>query len=177
MSYGLYPSETYYLFALAVPFILWWAKLRFVKEKHITIFHHSSLAVSFWEEILFRGIFWGLVLSLSYDSLVALTTTSLLFGMFHLRNLWWAPSRQVFINCLYTGLVFAPLLGLVRWWSGDVYLCIALHALHNFITMYGSRNTKIPTDEYLQSQRHKMNSFERFFSLFWIASLLKRTVR
>lgn len=174
MSFGLYPQETYHLLALAVPFILWWVKLRFAKEKHITIFHHSSLAVSFWEEILFRGVLWGAVLGLGYNNLTALIVTSLLFGIFHLRNLWWAPRRQVLMNCLYTGLVFAPLLGLVRWWAGDIYLVIALHALHNFIAMYGSRKIKVPTDSYLRSRRDKMNLFERFFSFFWVASLFKR---
>lgn len=167
MSFGFYPTHLWHLLALLVPVLLWRTWLSASRKQSITTFHNSSLAVSYWEEVLFRGLVWGAVVVLWHSQLLALTISSLLFGLFHLRNLWWAPRRQVAWNCLYTGLVFAPLVGLVRWWSGDIYLGIAIHALHNSISMYGVATSKVPTDSYLSSQRHRMNWFERLFSGWW----------
>jgi len=167
MSFGLHPTHIWHLLALPIPILVWYVGLSVSRRRHITIFHNSSLAVSYWEEVLFRSIIWGVVVFLWHSQLLALITSSLLFGLFHLRNLWWASRKQVLLNCLYTGLVFAQLVGLVRWWSGDIYLGIAIHALHNFVSMYGAGANKTPTDAYLRSQRHKMNWFEKAFSGWW----------
>lgn len=164
--FGLYPAHVYSVLFLFVPLILWLVGLPRAKKRQLSIMHNSSFAVSFWEEILFRGIIFGLTLHVSDSLLAALIVSSLLFGLFHLRNLWWASPKQVLINCLYTGLILGPMLGLVRWWSGDIYLCIALHALHNFLSENFAANA--PTDRFLRSKQGSMNWFERFFSGFWL---------
>lgn len=171
---GLYPTHLWRLAALLVPILLWLALLQIARNRHVMIWHHSSLAVSYWEELLFRGLIWGLILIVWDSQLLALILSSVLFGLFHLRNLWWASHKRVLFICLYTGLLFAPIVGLVRWWSGDIYLCIAIHALHNFGNMYLSRSSSVPTDEYLRSRQHRMNWFERAFSVIWVESLLRR---
>ncbi|HSX42722.1 MAG TPA: CPBP family intramembrane glutamic endopeptidase [Candidatus Saccharimonadales bacterium] len=168
MSYGIAPTDTWHLVALAVPLAVWQFKRSEAKKRRITIFHNSSLAVSYWEELLFRGLLWGLALEIWHNTLSALIISSLLFGLFHMRNAWWSSRKQLLAQCLYTGLIFAPIVGAVRWWSGDIYLGIALHSLHNFISMYYTQRSGVPTDDYLKSQRYKMNWFERFFSGFWL---------
>ena len=97
--------------------------------------------------------------------LAAIVISSLLFGLFHLRNLWWADRRHVALNCLYTGLIVGPIFALVRFWSGDIYLGVLVHFLHNFINMRLAHNT--PTDEFLASKRPNQNWFERFFAGDW----------
>lgn len=165
-SFGLVPAHLWHLLALLVPVLLWRLKLGEARKQHIVVYHNSSMQVSYWEETLFRGIVWGLLLLVWNDALFALIVSSLLFGLFHLRNLWWASCKQVVFMCLYTGLVFGPVVGLIRWWSGDVYLAIAIHALHNFVNMYITKS-KVPTDDFLRSQMPQMNWFERFFSGQW----------
>jgi len=172
MSYGIVPTSAWHLLALGVPAAVWLVKRLESKRRHITVLHNSSLAVSYWEELLFRGLLWGLVLAIWRNALVALLISSLLFGLFHLRNAWWLSRKQLLVQCLYTGLIFAPIIGSARWWSGDIYLGVALHALHNFISMYYMKNV-IPTDKYLQAQRHRMNWFEHLFSGLWLVRFNK----
>jgi membrane protease YdiL (CAAX protease family) len=152
---------------LLVPLLAWFATRKRAQAHHLTIWHNSALAVSFWEELLFRGLIYGGVVSATHSALAAIIVSSLLFGLFHLRNLWWAPRKQVLINCLYTGLLIGPLLALVRWWTGDLYLCIALHAIHNFASLITSTH-RIPTDNFLLSRQDNMNWFERLFSGLWL---------
>jgi membrane protease YdiL (CAAX protease family) len=165
--YGIVPTSIWHLLALVVPVVVWLVKRSEAKKRHITIFHNSSLAVSYWEELLFRGLLWGLVLTIWHDALAALVASSLLFGLFHLRNAWWSSRKQLLAQCLYTGLLFAPIVGGIRWWSGDIYFCIALHALHNHVSMYYTSKTTVPIDGYLRSRRHNMNWFERLFIGCW----------
>ncbi|MET0779835.1 MAG: CPBP family intramembrane glutamic endopeptidase [Candidatus Saccharimonadales bacterium] len=166
--YGIIPTSAWHLLALVVPVIVWLIKRSEAKKRHITIFHNSSLAVSYWEELLFRGLLWGLALTIWHNALAALLISSLLFGLFHLRNAWWSSRKQLLAQCVYTGLLFAPIIGGIRWWSGDIYLGIALHALHNFMSMYYTAKTSVSTDEYLGVRRKNMNWFERLFSGFWV---------
>lgn len=163
MSFGLTLAHWWHLAALAVPVLLWLSRRAEAKQRHIVIYHNSSLQVSYWEELLFRGVAWGLVLWVLHSAFAALVASSLLFGLFHTRNLWWASRKQVLFMCFYTGLVFGPIVGLIRWWSGDIYLGIAFHALHNFANMYVAKS-RVPTDEFLRSRMKRMNWFERVFS-------------
>lgn len=166
--YGFYPTHSYHLLALLVPLLLWLMTLPTAKRRHITILHTSSLAVSYWEEAFFRGLIFGISLQAMRSFLLATAISSILFGLFHLRNLWWAPRKQVVVNCLYTGLIFGPLLCAIRWWTGDIYFGIVTHALHNFISTKFASKVPKPTDEYLRNQQHKMNWFEYVFSGFWL---------
>jgi len=167
MQYGIIPTHLYHLGWLAVPMLLWLVKLPTARLRQTKIFHHSALAVAYWEELLFRGLVLGTLLSFSHNMLFTLLGSSILFGLFHLRNLWWATSPAVVRNCLYAGLLFGPIAGGLRWWSGDIYAGIAFHALSNFVSMYVVKND-IPTDQYLRAQQYKMNWFEKLFSGLWL---------
>ncbi len=164
---GLIPFQNWHLLWLLIPVAGWVLTRSFARKYHIVTWHNSTLAVSYWEELLFRGVIYGIVTALWRNALAAIIASSMLFGLFHLRNLWWASRRQVFINCLYTGLLFGPFIALARFWTGDIYLGIALHALHNFGFMVFSAR-KLPTDKMLLLKQSNMNWFERFFSGMWL---------
>jgi membrane protease YdiL (CAAX protease family) len=115
---GFQPTHLYHLFALLVPPLAWWLTLPVARKEHLTILHNSSLAVAYWEETLFRGVILGGTLSAWHSFPLALVASSLLFGVFHLRNSWSSSPKQVIINCLYTGLIFGPIIALLRYWSG-----------------------------------------------------------
>jgi|GEM_PF-1774927 len=174
MAYGIVPAHTYHLIWLAVPLLMWLIKLADAQKRHIRIFHNSAFAVAYWEEFLFRGLIWGIIEVAFHNLTVTLIINCVLFGLFHLRNLWWASGREAIQNCLFVTFIFAPIVGGLREWSGDIYIGIAFHALSNFVSMYITHN-KIPTDQYLKSQRYKMNWFEKVFSGFWVyRNLIKR---
>lgn len=165
--FGLIPTHPWHLLFLLVPVGMWWVTLPNAKQHHVTILHNSSLAVSYWEELLFRGLIFGAAASIWHSLWPALIVSSLLFGLFHLRNLWWLSGRQVLVNCLYAGLVFGPIVCLIRWWTGDIYLGIAIHAIHNLIIIRIPTKQR-PTNKFLLSKEGNMNSFERLFSGFWL---------
>jgi len=164
--FGLIPQSLWHLLAIIPPIVFWWLVRPWARKRHTVRWLNASLGVSLWEEVLFRGIIYGANLTLTHNTVVAIISSSLLFGLFHLRNLWWADRRRVTVNCLYTGLVAGPIFALVRLWSGDIYLCILVHFLHNLIHMKFAHNT--PTDEFLASKRSNQNWFERFFAGDWL---------
>jgi membrane protease YdiL (CAAX protease family) len=167
MPFGLIPSKFWHLLAIIPPIVLWWLVRPEAKRRHISRWHNASFAVSFWEEALFRGFGYGVILWLTNNVALTIVGSSLLFGLFHLRNFWWANRRQVFANCLYTGLIVGPIFALVRFWSGDIYLGILVHFLHNFVHMRFAHDT--PTDKSLESKRPNQNWFERLFAGDWVS--------
>lgn len=166
MNLGVAPTSLWHILAVIPPVVLWRVGRADAERRHITRWHNSVLAVSIWEEVLFRGLVYGAILWLGGNAALAVVGSSLLFGLFHLRNLWWADKRQVLVSCLYTGLIVGPLLGLIRLWSGDIYLCILAHFLQNFMSMR-MPGRAIPTDQFLAGKRSNQTRFERFFAGGW----------
>ena len=80
------------------------------------------------EEILFRGVLFGLVLSLSQNNLIALVFSSISFGAWHLKNYGWHRNKKyIFRQFLYTGLIYGPLFSWMRIATGDIYLAVLFH--------------------------------------------------
>ena len=75
-----------------------------------------------YEELWFRGV--GLAGFMKhYSPIRAVLVTSLIFGLLH------GPGRM-----LFTGL-FGLVLAFIRFRTGSIYCCIAIHALHNFLVV------------------------------------------
>jgi len=174
---GLVPSTPYHLLALLVPIVGWLLTRAYAKRNHITVMHNSSLAVSYWEELLFRGIAYGLLFAVWRNGLIAILGSSLLFSLLHLRNLWWSSPKRLLFQLAYTGLFFGPIAAMLRWWSGDIYFSIAFHAINNFTVLVTPGSAPIPDDEFLLSRVRKMKWWQRGIIGFWSAnnSLKKRT--
>lgn len=162
--FGLIPTNPYHLFALLIPLAIWLLGRKLAKKRHLAIMHTASFTVSYWEEILFRGVIWGSIFGVTGNVWIALISSSLLFGVFHLRNSWWASKKRLVGMCMYSGLAFGPLIGLVLMYTGDIYIGIALHALHNFVAMYYPDSSRQPKDEYLRSRMQRRNGFQKLFS-------------
>jgi len=165
---GFIPQQPWHLLAVIPPVALWWVTRTWARDRHIIRWHNAVLAVSFWEEILFRGFIYGGIFALASSTIWAVILSSLLFGLFHLRNRWWADQRQLVMMCLYAGLFIGPLLALLRLWTGDIYLAILVHFMNNFIAMYRSRT--LPPDDYLAARIVNQTWFERLFSGDWFQS-------
>lgn len=72
------------------------------------------------EEVIFRGVLWGVVAD-EWNSGVALIVTAVLFGLGHLQGYPPGP-----IGAALAGL-YGLALGILRWWAGGLGLAMACH--------------------------------------------------
>ncbi len=79
-----------------------------------------SLLNATLEELVFRGVLWGIVAA-EWNSGVALGATTILFGMGHLHGYPPGPFGAVLAGC------FGLAMGLLRWWTDGLGLAIAVH--------------------------------------------------
>lgn len=90
----------------------------------------SILFVPIYEEVLFRGFMLIGLLSL-YPVTEAIVLTSLLFGLWHLKNIFWESRKGLIGQIAYATLIFGPIAALITVWSGTIWLAVILHYLNN----------------------------------------------
>ncbi len=92
----------------------------------------SILFVPIYEEILFRGIILGGLLTL-FRPRWALVWSSFFFGIWHLKNFPWLSSSEMMHQILYASFIFGPLTA----WLAIKYKTIwpggLLHFVNNII--------------------------------------------
>lgn len=94
------------------------------------------LAVLFapvYEEIIFRGFIFG-SLTKHFSLPKAIIYSSLLFGIWHLKNIFIADPVALVKQICYTGLVFAPIMCLITYKTKTIWIASILHYLNNFTT-------------------------------------------
>ncbi len=101
---------------------------RAIKQKNL-FFYNAGITAGFMEEILYRSVIFSLALDIWNNQWVALGVSSLLFGLWHLKNYYWVGKKDAIKSMFYTALFYGPVFGLVRIWTGDIYLSILLHYL------------------------------------------------
>lgn len=89
-----------------------------------------GIYAGFMEEILYRGVVFGLAKFIWSNNLIALVVSSLAFGIWHLKNIYWLGRRRTIKEFFYTAFVFGPIFCLERIFMGDLSLAI----LHHIIT-------------------------------------------
>lgn len=90
----------------------------------------SLLFVPIYEELLFRGIFLRFF-ERTYKALASLVITSLLFGLWHLKNVFWLSPLDLTKQVLYTALVFSPITCWITLKTRSLWPCVILHYLNN----------------------------------------------
>ncbi|MCB9809144.1 CPBP family intramembrane metalloprotease [Candidatus Nomurabacteria bacterium] len=106
-------------------------------EKEGKIFGHypwsiRSFFASVYEEIIFRGlVFFPLLTVLSPTWVIALT--SIAFGLWHLKNHQYHSRRSLLGQVIYAGLLFAPLVGVITFFAGNIWPAIIIHTLNNLL--------------------------------------------
>lgn len=91
----------------------------------------SLLFVPFYEEFLFRGILLKYFRQL-YKPVMAVVVVSVLFGLWHLKNIFWLSSGALAEQILYTTLVFGPIMGVITLKARSIWPAVILHYLNNF---------------------------------------------
>jgi membrane protease YdiL (CAAX protease family) len=89
------------------------------------------LFVPITEEILFRGLILG-ALEIAYGARRAIVYSSLLFGLWHLKNTFWMTNYGLVHQILYTTLVFGPITAFLAMRLRTIWIGVILHYLNNF---------------------------------------------
>jgi membrane protease YdiL (CAAX protease family) len=89
----------------------------------------SSFYVGFAEEILYRGVIFGLSFAITRSNLWALVISSVMFGLWHLKNYPIYPNWKPITGQVIFSTLIGMGLGVVRILTGDLYLAILLHTL------------------------------------------------
>ena len=127
---GFVPANTYSLLALVITYILSFLGIRLAVLKKTLQFYIGGIFAAFMEEILFRGVIFGLSMLVWNSIPVSITVSSVAFGGWHLKNYWWKKDRKwVAKQFLYTTLVYGPIFSIARVYTGDLYLAILIHYL------------------------------------------------
>ena len=85
---------------------------------------------SIYEEVVFRGfILFGLLIF--FSPFLSIIISSVLFGLWHLRNYRWQTKRETLHQVLYTGLIFGPIASMITIWTGTIWITVILHYIHN----------------------------------------------
>ena len=90
------------------------------------------LFVPITEEILFRGFILG-ALEIAYGPVRAVVISSLFFGLWHLKNVFWLTDYQLIHQMLYTGLVFGPVTASLALKTRTIWPGVILHYLNNIL--------------------------------------------
>ncbi len=92
----------------------------------------NVLVAPIYEELIFRGWILGR-LARSHSSVTAVGVSSLLFGVLHIRNIYWLDTATLVRLMLFTGLVLGPILGYVTLRCRSVWPAVILHYANNLL--------------------------------------------
>jgi membrane protease YdiL (CAAX protease family) len=101
----------------------------------------STFLSSTYEEIIFRGlILFGL---LNFFSMcISVTTSCVLFGLWHIKNYKWQTRNQTIYQVLYTGLFFGPIVCFITLWTGTIWVAVIVHYINNLLSSFIDRKVK-----------------------------------
>lgn len=83
-----------------------------------------------YEELIFRGWILG-SLAAKRSNGTAILVSSVLFGLVHIRNIYWTETPRLIHMMAYSGLVLGPLFAYVTLRTRSVWPAVMLHYLNN----------------------------------------------
>lgn len=101
-----------------------------------TTFYIAGVKSAFFEEVLFRSVVYGFAFAIWNNPGIALVVSSVLFGLWHLKNGTWIGWSRATKQALYAGVIVGPLLGYVTIATGDIAFAILFHLLHNLVLTF-----------------------------------------
>jgi membrane protease YdiL (CAAX protease family) len=90
----------------------------------------NALVSPIYEELVFRGWILGR-LARHRGPLLAILVSSALFGILHLRNIFWLDAETLLRVMVYTGAVLSPVLAYVTLRCRSVWPAVILHYANN----------------------------------------------
>ncbi|HEY4477861.1 MAG TPA: CPBP family intramembrane glutamic endopeptidase [Candidatus Paceibacterota bacterium] len=96
--------------------------------------HTSSFFAAIYEEVIFRGFIFAWLLNV-YSLFGAIVISSLLFGLWHLKNIFYMEKKALIYQMLYTGFVFGPIASLITFYTGTIWLAVIFHFCNNLLAV------------------------------------------
>ncbi|TSC59185.1 MAG: Abortive infection protein [Candidatus Peregrinibacteria bacterium Greene0416_19] len=93
----------------------------------------SILFVPIYEEIIFRGFILE-ALAKRYSPVASVLLSSLLFALWHAKNIFFVPVNDVIMQMIYTGCVIGPIFGFMAMKKRTVWPSVILHYLNNIVS-------------------------------------------
>lgn len=90
----------------------------------------TILFAPLYEEVIFRAGILSAFLAL-YSVPVAVVLSSVLFGLWHLKNIFWEGKTGVLKQMAYAALIAGPIFALATVWTGTIWLAVILHYINN----------------------------------------------
>lgn len=94
--------------------------------------HVSILFVPIYEELIFRGLIL-MGLSRLYSAKKAIIISSLLFGLWHLKNIFYLDTPHMIEQLIYTTFVFGPITAWLALKLRTLWPGVILHYLNNLL--------------------------------------------
>lgn len=91
----------------------------------------SLLFVPIYEELIFRGVLLKFF-EKSYGTINAVVFVSLLFGLWHVKNVFWLEGDALFSQIAYTTLFFSPITCWITIQTRSLWFAVMIHYLNNF---------------------------------------------
>jgi membrane protease YdiL (CAAX protease family) len=92
----------------------------------------SILFVPIYEEFIFRGLILFYLVTI-YSPIFAIIISSLLFGLWHLKNIFFLSRAKLTGQILYAGFFVGPVAAIITLWSGTIWIAVVLHYLNNLL--------------------------------------------
>jgi membrane protease YdiL (CAAX protease family) len=100
-------------------------------------FRLSIFLSPLYEEIIFRGIVLVYLIEIfKHQYFFAIFITSILFGLWHLKNYKWLTKKELYQQVLYTGFVFNPIICFITLYTGTIWIGVIVHYVHNIVVDY-----------------------------------------
>lgn len=93
----------------------------------------STFLSSIYEEIIFRGIIL-IGLLILFPTPISIVISSILFGLWHLKNYRWQTRQYTFKQVLYAGIIFGPIASIITLWTETIWMAVIFHYAHNLLT-------------------------------------------
>ncbi len=83
-----------------------------------------------YEEVIFRGFILSALLIL-YSIPIAIIISSLLFSLWHLKNIFVYSKRELAVQMLCTAVVLGPIMAIVTIYTGTLWIAVIAHYFIN----------------------------------------------
>lgn len=88
-----------------------------------------------YEEVIFRGFIFSALLTL-YSIPVAIIISSLLFGLWHLKNIFVYSKRELTLQILCNTVVLGPLMAIITIHTGTLWIAVIVHYFINLFAPF-----------------------------------------
>lgn len=85
-----------------------------------------------YEEMIFRGMIFGSLMK-KYNLFVSVVLSSLLFGLWHFKNILFLDNGAVLSQILYTTLIAGPIFALATFKTKSLWAGTILHYINNLV--------------------------------------------